>query len=215
MAKYFKYFPKTIYTLANNATSVDTVTNLITRFNFDSEFVKNSAAFYSYRVKDGETPEIIADKVYGSSEKHWVILNYNNIVHPQFDWVLDSNSFNSYIEKKYKSRANSIISQTGTQWAKQTVHSYYNRTTQTSVKLNKVLSVEEVEIDANTYANTESSTSSTFTLQDGAIIKIDTLKHFKTYLEYEDDLNESKRTIKLMKPEFVSVVEDELKRIVK
>ena len=31
-------------------------------------------------MEDNDTPEIIAAKVYGSSEKHWVILNMNNIV---------------------------------------------------------------------------------------------------------------------------------------
>lgn len=213
MAKYFKYFPKTIYTLANNATSVESVTNIMTRVNFDETFINNSAVYYNYRIKDGETPEMLADMIYGSSEKHWIILNYNKIYHPQFDWVLDTNAFNSYVEGKYISRANTQIGQTGIEWAKQNVYGYYNKTTQTNVKLNKEISVDIVKIDANTYANTASSTTNTLTLQDGNIIKIDTIKYSKSYLEYEDELNEEKRIIKILKPEFAPVAEEELRRV--
>ena len=213
MAKYFKYFPKTVYTLANNATSVDSVTNIMTRVNFDETFVNNSAVYYNYRIKDGETPEMLADKIYGSSEKHWIILNYNKIYHPQFDWVLGTNAFNSFVEEKYISRANTQIGQTGIEWAKQNVYGYYNKTIQSNVKLNREISVDITQIDANTYANTATSTTNTLTLQDGNIIKIDTIKYTKSYLEHEDELNEQKRIIKILKPEFTSAVEDELKRV--
>jgi hypothetical protein len=213
MAKYFKYFPKTIYTLKDNATSVDSVTNIMTRFNFDKTFSENSAIFYNYRVKDGETPEMLADKIYGSSEKHWIILNFNNIFHPQLDWVLDSNAFNRYVNEKYSSRANTQIGQTGLEWAKENVYGYYNKTTQISVSLNRELAVDIVELDANTYANTATSTTNTITLQDGNQIRIDTIKYSKTYLEYEDEKNEEKRIIKILKPEFSASAEDELRKV--
>jgi hypothetical protein len=212
MAKYFKLFPKTYYTLANNATSVDTVTNIVARYNFDDAFKNNSAVYYNYRIKDGETPEIIADKLYGSSEKHWVILNYNNIYHPQFDWVLESTSLNRFIESKYLPSANVIAGQTGTDWAKQTIYGYFNKITQTNTKVNKVMSVEDIQLDANTYANTATATTNTYTLQDNNIIKIDTVKYTKTYFEYEEELNESKRIIRVVKPEFVADIEDSLRK---
>jgi hypothetical protein len=212
MAKYFKLFPKTFYTLANNATSVETVTNVIARYNFDDAFKNNSAVYYNYRVRDGETPEIIADKLYGSSEKHWVILSYNDIYHPQFDWVLESASLNRFIENKYLPSANTLAGQTGTQWANANVYGYFNKITQTNTKVNKVVSVEDIQLDANTYANTATATTNTYTLQDNNIIKIDTVKYTKTYFEYEEELNESKRIIKVVKPEFVADIEDSLRK---
>jgi hypothetical protein len=36
MAKYFNYFPKTVYTL--NSLDVETVTNITSRFGFDQSF---------------------------------------------------------------------------------------------------------------------------------------------------------------------------------
>jgi hypothetical protein len=214
MAKYFRFFPKTSYTLANNATSVDTITNLMTRFNFDEKFKENTAAYYNYSVKDGETPEMIADKVYGSSEKHWIILNYNDIKHPQFDWILDSNSLNNFIEKKYVVNANTQAGQTGLEWAKQNTYGYYNKKTTYNDKLNKVITIEDIQIDANTYANTQVSSTNTYTLADNNRIRIETLKYSKSYFDYEQDKNEEKRQIKLLKADFVSSVEEELRRVV-
>lgn len=212
MANYFKLFPKTFYTLANNATSVETVTNIVARYNFDETFKNNSAVYYNYRIKDGETPEMIAHKIYGTSEKHWVILNYNDIYHPQFDWVLESSSLNKFIESKYVVNANTQAGQTGTQWAKENVYGYFNRITQTNDKLNTVISIDEIQIDANTYANTATSSTNTYTLQDGNRVRIETVKFQKSYFEYEDDLNEEKRLIKIVKPEFVADIEEEFRK---
>ncbi len=73
MAKYFNYFPKTIYNLDNSG-SLDSITNLTINFSFDKNILENAVLYYEYDVQDGETPEVVAHKVYGSSEKHWIIL---------------------------------------------------------------------------------------------------------------------------------------------
>jgi regulator of protease activity HflC (stomatin/prohibitin superfamily) len=48
---------------------------------------------------------------------------------------------------------------------------------------------------------------------DGNAIKIDVTKKTKSYYEYEIETNEAKRTINILKPEFVPAVESELKRV--
>jgi hypothetical protein len=40
-------------------------------------------------------------------------------------------------------------------------------------------------------------------------------KETQSYYQYEVDLNETKRDIKLLKPEFVSAVEKEFKKVIK
>ena len=51
MASYFNYFPTTFYTSgANNATALDIVTNITSRFGFEQSLKENSAAFYPYLV---------------------------------------------------------------------------------------------------------------------------------------------------------------------
>ena len=55
------------------------VTNLLRRVALRQKVSADVLVFDYYDVKDGETPEIIAHKLYGDSELHWVILLINNI----------------------------------------------------------------------------------------------------------------------------------------
>ena len=207
MAKYFNYCPKTVYTL--NSLDVETVTNITSRFGFEQSFKDNSAVYYEYDIQDSDTPEIIASKFYGDSEKHWVVLMINDIVDPQFDWPLDQRTIISYIDEKYL--ANASVGQSGTTWAQANIHSYYKVETRTTNSTGTELQ-SKLEIDANTYANVAATTSN-LTLNDGNSITITTTKETKSYYDYEVEENEAKRTIKLLKPEFVSSIEEEIKII--
>ena len=109
MAKYFNYFPKTFYTSNNDVNGVEAITNIISRFAFDSQLKENTSAFYPYQVQDSDTPEIIADKYYGNVEYHWVVLLFNNIIDPQFDWPLKSDTLIDYIDKKYTANATNFV----------------------------------------------------------------------------------------------------------
>jgi len=209
MAKYFNYFPKTVYTL--NSLDVETVTNITSRFGFEQSFKDNSAVYYEYDIQDSDTPEIIASKFYDSPERHWAVLMINNIVDPQFDWPLDQRTIISFIDEKYTANAN--LGQSGIAWAQSNIHSYYKVETRTSNSTEAELQ-SKLQIDANTYANVAATTTN-LTLDDGNPITITTTKETKSYYDYEIEENESKRTIKLLKPEFVSSIEEELRNVFK
>ena len=59
------------------------------------------------------------------------------------------------------------------------------------------------------------ATSNNFTLQDGVSLTIETSKETKTYYDREIELNENRRKIILLKPEFVPEVESEFLRVIK
>lgn len=217
MARYFNFFPKTLYSSNNASIGLDTVTNITARFGFETTLKENSAAFYNYDIRDGDTPEIIASKYYDSPERHWIVLMFNDIFDPQFDWPLDDRNLITYIDTKYSANnyadtANTSVK--GITWALSPSHvqAYYKVTTRTNT--DGISVVEKVELDANTYANT-SSTTQVFTLQDGSVITEVVSKETQSYYQYEVDVNESKRTIKLLKPEFVQAVEKEFKKVIK
>jgi hypothetical protein len=215
MAKYFNYFPKTFYSSNNASTGLDSVTNIIARFGFEQSLKNNSSAFYKYQIQESDTPEIIAHKYYGSAEKHWIVLLFNDIIDPQFDWPLKYENFIKYVDKKYSANgaANTTV-QTGLAWAMSinNVQSYYKIVKRTSA--DGTVIEEKLQVDANTYANVAAS-SSTITLQSGNIITQTFSKEKKTYYEYEQEENEAKRDIILLKPEFVPQIEREFKKIIK
>jgi len=215
MSKYFNYFPKTLYTANNSSAGLDTVTNIIARFGFESTLKENSSAFYKYDIKDGDTPEIIASKYYDNSERHWIVLMFNDIFDPQFDWPLKDRVLVDYIDAKYTANgaANTTI-QTGLAWAMSpnNIQSYYKVITRTNIDDIKI--IEKLQLDANTYANT-ATTNIIYNLQDGSRITEVVTKETQSYYQYEIAVNDSKRTIKLLKPEFVTAVEKEFKRVIK
>jgi hypothetical protein len=55
MAKYFNYFPKTLYSLSDEKNSADLVTNIIARFGFEKELKENLNIYYSYDIQDGDS----------------------------------------------------------------------------------------------------------------------------------------------------------------
>jgi len=97
---YFKSFPYTFYSL-DDASTVQVVTNITNRVALSDEVKNNLGLFDEYDIKDGETPELVADKFYNNSELHWLVLHYNEIIDPRFDWPLDTNNLNRYVSSKY------------------------------------------------------------------------------------------------------------------
>ena len=218
MAKYFNFFPTTPYTNSNDSTAYDTVTNIISRFAFEDSLKQNSSIFYPYTIQDGDTPEMIASKYYGSPEKHWIVLMFNNIIDPQYDWPLDQRTLIKYINDKYTYNG-SIHTPvlTGIAWAQDAgnVKAYYKTITRLSSKPTKNQIVEKIEIDADTHTNLP-VTSTTYTLHDGSRVTQTISKSTLTYYDYEVELNDAKRKIRLLRSEYVteSGLMNEFKRVI-
>jgi len=91
---YFENFPVITYKKKD-------VTNLLRRVAIRSKVKTNTLFFDTYDVKEGETPEIIADKLYGDSQLHWIIMLVNNIVDRYHEWPMSGNQFLDYVNEKY------------------------------------------------------------------------------------------------------------------
>jgi hypothetical protein len=144
---------------------------------------------------------------------------FNDILDPQYDWPLPYDAFNKYVDIKYSGSeyANNSTSGAGLSYAKNVVNvqAYYKIVTRSATKKtpeNEIIT-EKIQIDANTYANVASSTA-TYTLTNGDAITETITKETKTYYQYEDELNDSKRKIKILKPEFVSQVMKEFREVI-
>lgn len=212
MSKYFNYYPSVLYNFDNSINTYDVVTNIMSKVSLEEDFKNNSIIYYEYAVTDGETPEALANKIYGSSERHWIILSLNNIINPLLDWPIEQRSLNNYIDIKYRDAeyANSSVTNSGITWSKSNTHSYYKIETQLNKNLNQNF-INKIEIDANTFANVIISTND-YTLDSNDVVTITISKESMSYYDYEIEQNEKKRIIKLLKPEFISAVEEEFKR---
>ena len=97
---YFNSMPKIYYDSQNNK-NPKVVTNLLRRVGVRAKIKTNIALFDTYRVKAGETPEIIAHKLYGDSELHWIVMLMNNVTDRYHDWPMNFSQFNTYLQEKY------------------------------------------------------------------------------------------------------------------
>ena len=97
---YFANFPLIPYDSVGDG-EFKVVTNLLRRVAIRSKVRTNTMLFDTYDVKEGETPEMLADKLYGNSEYHWIILYCNNITDRYYQWPKNQNQFLAYINDKY------------------------------------------------------------------------------------------------------------------
>ena len=97
---YFEQFPLIPYDSLGNGNPKD-VTNLLRRVKVRTKIRNNAAIFDTYTVKEGETPEMIADRLYGDSQLHWVVLMFNDITDRYHQWPMTTGAFNKYVADKY------------------------------------------------------------------------------------------------------------------
>jgi|TARA_R110002074_G_scaffold148952_1_gene300945 hypothetical protein len=97
---YFENFPLIPYDSVGDG-NFKLVTNLLKRVAVRSKVKINASYYDTYDVKEGETPEMIADKLYDDPELHWVILLLNDITDRYHQWPKNQNQFLAYVNDKY------------------------------------------------------------------------------------------------------------------
>jgi|TARA_R110002050_G_scaffold80362_3_gene171925 hypothetical protein len=97
---YFKEFPTIPYDSEGNGKFKD-VKNLLRRVGVRAKIKTNTSLYDTYDVKNGESPESIAHKLYGDSELHWVILLLNNVTDRFHDWPMSEAQFIQFVNDKY------------------------------------------------------------------------------------------------------------------
>lgn len=100
---YFSKFPRVLYSVNKEGNDAKIVPDMLARVKFIDSIIANESLFFKYEIKGGETPEQIANRVYGDPEKNWIILLVNQLIDPQFDWALGSFEFEKHIKRKYAS----------------------------------------------------------------------------------------------------------------
>ena len=97
---YFREFPLYEYDFAGKGQNAKLVTDIIRRVAVNAKVKANTLIFDKYDVKDGETPEIVADKYYGNPQYHWVVVLVNDITN-WYDWPLEASAYSEFLKDKY------------------------------------------------------------------------------------------------------------------
>ena len=81
------------------------MTDITRNIRFRRDVLANVTIYDEYDIVEGETPEIVAEKVYGNAEYHWIVMLTNDIYDYKSDWPLEYGVLQDYVVHKYGDQA--------------------------------------------------------------------------------------------------------------
>ena len=192
---YFQELPNISYpSLLPSSSKVEDriiVKNIFRRSKLRTDVDQSLTAFDYYYVQEGQRPDTLAQDLYQNSELDWVILTTNNITNIRDQWPLDHNDLYDYMLEKYGSEQNIAG-----------IHHY--ETKKIVDEYNRVVMRAGLEVDANFTFKYQSYTNS--------IVSVNPVVAITNY-QYETKLNEEKRKIRTLKPQYIGAFVSEHKQI--
>ena len=201
MSKYFRKLPNLNYPslLKTRESNVDFVQtkNLFRRVKVREDLFGNFMQFEKYKVVGDERPDNVAEKIYDNDDLDWVILLSNNIIDIKNDWPLTQSQFNEFVNEKYTPQ--------------QLVSIHHYETLELRDNKNQLILPAGITVDENFNIEYLSGgqIKSTNSLIDGRPIKA------VTFFDFENDLNDRKRNINVLKPDLLGVFIKDFERVMK
>ena len=192
---YFDLFPNVELPSYSEkrSSSYDTiiVKNLFKRGKVREDFFQNVTAFNKFMVEGDDRPDNVAYQLYEDDQLDWVVLLSNNIINVRDEWPMSQYDFQRYIDNKYDPV------QLGQ------IHHYETK----EIRLpDGVLALQAgLEVDAN-FTFSYSYESTDYNVND--VISI-------SNLEYEIKKNDDKRSIYVIRPEYVNIIISDMREIMK
>ena len=182
---YFRQLPELDYpSLANGRTSVydyQIVKNFFKRAVLRDDIFNEVTAFTKYSVQDDERPDQVAYTFYNDVGLDWVILTTNNIVHVRDEWPMGNQDFLTYLNEKYTTEQLSNI------------HHY-------ETKLIRTANGNLIQPAGLTVPENHS-----ITFLDNGVLRTESSLTSFTFLEHEVNLNDAKRSINILRPEYLNL----------
>ena len=94
--KYFDKFPLIKY--GNN-----TVVDITKRVTLLDRVSRNPYVFFPYDIEDNERPDQLSARYYEDTYKSWLLYLSNKITDPYYEWYLQNDELEEFLEKKYGS----------------------------------------------------------------------------------------------------------------
>ena len=197
MSRYFRNLPNFEYISRINERKTNkdfiTVKNLFRRPIIREDLFTDFMSFTKYRIVGDERPDEVAYDVYGESDLDWVVLLSNNIINVRDEWPLNQHDYRNYLIEKYGNDTDEIDK------------IKFYETKEIKDSKGKVFVPKGMQVD---------STFETTFLDSGTnlLITVSPIEGI-TYRTYEERLQEDKRNINLLKPEYLSIVMDDIETL--
>ena len=196
---YFRELPDILYqsNLLHKVSSQEyiQIKNIFRRVKIQDWIQDNVQFFNKYTIRDGERPDTMAERLYGTSERDWIIILTAGITNIRNDWPLSNYDLYRYVEAKYGTDLNAV-------------HHY--ETIEVRDNKGRLILPAGQRVDQNFTIPTPYDASAT-NFYVGVRPQSDNIDYRSvnsdinpvtgvSNYEYETQLNESKRRIEVMKP---------------
>ena len=194
---YFRQVPNFDYVSrlsgSKNISDYVQVKNLFKRAKLREDIIGNLEFFENYTIIGDERPDNVAYKFYDDATLDWVILLSNNILNIQDEWPMTQRAFDEYLLEKYGSYEKVYA-----------VHHYESTEVRNSsgvimvpagLRVPQNYSVKFYDYNLNGYT------------------EIPNVAREITNYEYEDQIQDKKRTILVLKSNFLRLVLDDIERV--
>ena len=169
------------------------VKNLFKRGKLADDIFPNLSFFTKYQIEGDDRHDNVAYKVYNDSSVDWIVLLSNNYTNIQSEWPMLQNDFDRYLLDKY-----------GTYEKLNDAHHY------------ETTEIKNVDGATITPAGLTVASDYSVTYYDAAtgqeVEKENTATEVTNY-EYESKIEDEKRNIYLLKPEYLNVIKDDMRDI--
>ena len=190
---YFRELPNLNYqsTSADRSSSEDyvVVKNIFRRAKLRDDLKYIFTSLVDYYIRDGIRPDQVADAIYGDPELDWVVLTSANIINVRDEWPLDSYEIYNYSLNKYGNDLNQIR---------------HYETTEVKDSSGRLILPKGKVVDSGFTIPDPSSSTATLNPVGGV-----------TNYEYETKLNDEKRSIYIISPDYLQVFLNDMKDIMR
>ena len=232
--EFFKNFPEIQYKLDSG--KIVTIKDFFRKSSIEPAAQEAIIDYTFYELTEGDRPDIVASKLYGDPDLHWVFFLVNEFEN-YYDWFKSSRDFENYITKKYGGKyfvcesSTDIVSATSKFLIGETITGANSKGIVVDVDPTMCrigVDVEKGFVDPILSTGSSSSKSITPTsiidMQDGVAYYVkDGIKstHFvsgataKTIYEDEFEKNEEKRNIKIISPNMIGRIVSQFEKVMK
>ena len=197
MPAYFRNVPDFEYVSRNADTKqiseYQKVKNLFKRGKLKNDIFNDLTYFTKYQIIGDDRPDNVAFQVYDDETLDWLVLLSNNIVNIQTEWPLEQQSFLNYLLNKYGSQANLL-------------QPHHYETVETKNTKGTVIVKKGLEVPQD-YS---------FEYYDRVLGKYVTTSDITSVVsnyDYEIKIENAKRNIYVLKPEYLNVVLNDMNEI--
>ena len=199
MSSYFQQVPNFEYANATkdgkNISDYSEVKNLFKRGKLRDDIFGDLSFFTKYQIIGDERPDNIAYERYGDETLDWVVLLSNNILNIQTEWPMTQQAYYDFLIMKYGSEEN--LNKT-----------HHHETIEVKNSSNEIIVRAGLTVKSDysvDYYDFITGTQITATNITTAI----------TNKDYENKIQDAKRNIFLLKPQYLNVIMNDMKDLLK